>query len=428
MGTRLLWSPSMTSLIRILLSALLLAGTLHAQSEPSTQRWTGTWAASPGAPQPEGAKSRLVFNDETLRLVVHTSIGGDAVRIRLSNTFSGEPVTVTAAHLALRDTDSRIRSGTDHALTFSGRLSVMIPGGASVLSDPLPQAVPALSDLAVSLYLPQGTVPGAIHYSAMQTSFVAPGDQTATTELTASRTLERWPLLTAVEVSSRTNQAAIVALGSSTTDGAQSTKNANHRWPDFLAERLQRDPKLRGLGLLNEGIGGNRVLHDGRGPNGIAFGVSASSRFDRDVLAQAGVRYVVILEGGNDINHPGDSAPLSEAITADDLIAGYRQLIARAHEHGVRVILGTIMPFEGMAGIKPPEAFPAREAIRMAVNAWMLSQHEAEGVIDFAKAVADPSHPARYAPQFDSGDHLHPNDAGYKALADSIDLHLFQQR
>ena len=417
----------MTKTFSTVTAALLLACALGAQPTRQVAHWTGTWAASPCAPQPEDSKARLVFNDETLRLVVHTSIGGDAVRIRLSNTFSAEPVTVNAAHLALREADSRIRRGTDHALTFSGRASVMIPGGASVLSDPLPQAVPARSDLAISLYLPQRTVPGAIHYSALQTSFVAAGDQAAMPELTGARTLERWPLLTAVEVSSRTRQAAIVALGSSTTDGAQSTKNTNHRWPDYLVERLQHDPKLRGLALLNEGIGGNRVLHDGRGPNGIAFGPSASARFERDVLAQAGVRYVVILEGGNDINHPGDSAPLSETITADDLIAGYRQLIARAHEHGLRVILGTIMPFEGMAGIKPPSAAPEREAMRLAVNAWVLSQHEADGTIDFAKAVADPAHPARYAPQFDSGDHLHPNDAGYKALAEGIDLHLFQQ-
>ncbi len=400
---------------------------LHAQpAKVSTgEHWTGTWAASPCAPQPEGTASRQVFSDETLRLVVHTSVGGDAVRIRLSNTFSTEPLTVTAAHLALRDAGSRIRTGTDHALTFSGRAYVMIPGGASVLSDPLPQAIPALSDVAISLYLPKGTVPGALHYSALQTSFVAAGDQTAAADLAGSRTMERWPLLTAVEVSSHSNQAAIVALGSSTTDGAHSTRDTNHRWPDYFAERLQRDPKLRQLAMLNEGIGGNRVLHDGRGPNGIAFGPSASERFDRDVLAQAGVRYVVILEGGNDINHPGDSAPLSETITADDLIAGYRQLTARAHEHGLRVILGTIMPFEG--SVKPAEAQPAREAIRLAVNDWVLSQHEADGVIDFAKAVADPAHPARFAPAFDSGDHLHPNDAGYKNMADTIDLHLFQQ-
>ena len=418
----------MTRSFRILLSALLLAITLHAQNAKTAraaEHWTGTWAASPCAPQPEGSPSRLVFSDETLRLVVHTSIGGDAVRIRLSNTFSTEPVTVTAAHLAPRDADSRIRTGTDRALTFSGRPSVMIPGGASVLSDPLAQAIPALSDVAISLYLPQGTVPGAIHYSALQTSFVATGDQTAAAALAGAHTIERWPLLTAVEVSSRTNQAAIVALGSSTTDGAHSSKDANRRWPDFLSERLQHEPGLRHLALLNEGIGGNRVLHDGRGPNGTAFGVSASARFDRDVLALAGVRYVVILEGGNDINHPGDSAPLSETITAGDLIAGYRQLIARAHEHGLRVILGTIMPFEG--SVRPAEAQPAREAIRLAVNQWMLSQHEAEGIIDFARSVADASHPARFAPRFDSGDHLHPNDAGYKAMADDIDLHLFQQ-
>ncbi len=416
----------MTRLQGTLLPVLLAAFSLGAQTASVShvrEHWTGTWAASPCAPPAEPDKSPLAFHNETLRLVVHTSAGGDAVRIRLSNTFSTEPLTVGSAHLGLRGTNSQIRGGTDHALTFSGRASVVIPGGASVLSDPMTQAVPALSDVAVSLFLPEETVPGALHYSALQTSYAAPGDQTAAPDLTGARTLERWPLLTALEVSSRGEQAAIVTLGSSTTDGAHSTKDTNHRWPDVLAERLQRDPKLRQLAVLNEGIGGNRVLHDSR-PGNLAYGPSASSRFDRDVLAQAGVRYVVLFEGGNDINHPGTVAPLSETITAEDLIAGDRQLIARAHEHGLRVILGTITPFEGT---NKPDVQPAREAMRAAVNQWILTSHEADGVIDFARSVADPSHPARFAPQFDSGDHLHPNDAGYKAMADSIDLRLFQQ-
>lgn len=418
----------MTRCQRLVLPALLLACTLPAQTsarKQPTQHWTGTWAASPCAPPAAGDKSPLVFHDETLRLVVHTSIGGDAVRIRLSNTFSAEPLTVGAAHLALRAQQGGIRSGTDHALTFSGRAGVMIPGGASVLSDPITLPVPALADVAVSLYLPGESRPGAVHYSALQTSYIVGGDQTGATTLRGERTLERWPLLTALEVSSRTPQFAIAAIGSSTTDGAHSTKDANHRWTDYLAVRLQGDAKMKNLGVLNEGIGGNRVLHDGRGPNGLAFGPSAAARFDRDVLAQAGVRYVVILEGGNDINHPGDSAPLSETITADDLIAGYRQLTARAHEHGLRVILGTIMPFEG--SVRPAEAQPQREAIRLAVNRWVLSQTDAEGTIDFAKAVADPAHPARFALLLDSGDHLHPNDAGYKAMSDLVDLGLFKQ-
>lgn len=408
------------------LPLLLAAFTLHAQtagvSHPR-EHWTGTWAASPCAPPAETDKSHVTFHDETLRLVVHTSVGGDAVRIRLSNTFATEPLTVGAAHLALRGTGSQIRSGTDHALTFSGRASVVIPGGASVLSDPLPQAIPALADVAVSLFLPQDAVPGAMHYGALQTSYVAAGDQTGAPDLTGARTLERWPLLTALEVSSRGNGAAIVTLGSSTTDGAHSTKDTNQRWPDVLAARLQHDPKLRQLAVLNEGIGGNRVLHDAR-PNNPAYGPSASARFDRDVLAQAGVRYVLIFEGGNDINHPGGVAPLSETVTAEDMIAGFRQLIARAHEHGLRVLLGTITPFEGT---NKPDLQPARDAMRSAINQWILSSHESDGAVDFARSIADPSHPARIATQFDSGDHLHPNDAGYKAMADSIDLRLFAQ-
>ncbi len=402
-----------------LFAAVALNG-FAAQARKQPQQWVGTWAASPCAPPAAGA--RLAFHDETLRLIVHTSTGGDAVRIRLSNTFATDSLTLDTAQVALRTGGSTVRSGI--ALTFSGRSAVSIPAGASVLSDPVTMPVPALSDLAVSLHMPGDALPGALHYDARQTSYIAPGNQAAASTLQGERTLERWPLLTAVEVSGKAPHAAIVALGSSTTDGYRSTTNANHRWTDYFAVRLQGDPKLSSFGVLNEGVGGNRVLHDGRGPSGLAFGVSASARFDRDVLAQAGVRYVVLFEGGNDINHPGDVAPLSEKITADDLIAGYRQLIARAHEHGLRIIMGTITPFEG--SLKQPEALPEREAIRQAVNHWILTNQEADGAIDFAHAVADPTHPSRFLAAFDSGDHLHPNDAGYKAMSDGIDLRLFR--
>ncbi len=403
------------------LAVLTLLTATPAQVRRQTLHWTGTWAAAPCAPPAADSKAPLVFHDETLRLVVHTSIGGDTVRVRLSNTFSGEPVTVAAANFALRGEGNAIRAGA--ALLFSGRATVTIPAGANVLSDPVPMAVPALTDVAVSLYLPGESHPGAVHYDTRQTNYAAAGDQTAATTLQNGHPLERWPLLTAVEVSGTAPQAAIVALGSSTTDGAHSSMDANHRWPDYLATRLQADARLRNRSVLNEGIGGNRVLHDGRGPSGLAFGVSASARFDRDVLSQAGVRYVVLFEGGNDINHPGDSAPLSETITADDLITGYRQIIARAHEHGLYVVVATITPFEG--SLKHADLQPAHENIRAAVNRWVLSNTEADGSIDFAHAVADPADPARILPRFDSGDHLHPNDAGYKAMADAINLALF---
>ena len=420
-------SRSLTAIHRFHTLLLLIAAlpTHHCTAQPGRQqqRWTGTWAASPCAPPAAGSAARLTFHDETLRLIVHTSIGGDAVRIRLSNTFAADALTVTAAHIAVRDKGSAIQADTDRALTFGGRTVAMVPAGSSVLSDPVRLSLAPLSDVAVSLYLPGDTEPGAVHYDTRATNYSAAGDQTGAATLQGARPLERWPLLTAVEVSSRTPQAAIVALGSSTTDGAHSTKDTNHRWTDYFAVRLQGSSKLKDFGVLNEGIGGNRVLHDGRGPNALSFGPGASARFDRDVLAQAGARYVVILEGGNDINHPGDSAPLSEAITAEDLIAGYHQLTARAHEHGLRVILGTIMPFEG--SLKQPEALPQREAIRVAVNRWVLSNSEADGSIDFARSVADPAHPSRFLPAFDSGDHLHPNDAGYKAMSDAVNLGLF---
>ena len=190
-----------------------------------------------------------------------------------------------------------------------------------------------------------------------------------------------------------------------------------------MVARLQASPATRGIAILNQGISGNRVLHDGRGPSGANFGPSAVARFDRDVLAMAGVDTLILLEGGNDINHPGDSAPIEETITPEDLIAGYRQVLARAHEHGIRVLFGTIMPFEGSI---PAAVAPERERFRLAVNQWVLTNKEADGFIDFAAAIADPAHPARFAPQFDSGDHLHPNDAGYKAMADNIDVKLLQ--
>lgn len=365
------------------------------------------------------------LNHQTLRLIVHTSIGGTAARIRLSNTFGHEPLTITAAHLALRDTGSTSKTGTDQTLTFSSRPSITIPAGASVLSDPVTETIPALSDIAVSLFLADDTAITTHHPSAQQTSYIGAGDQTAQQQFTPARTITSWPFLTELEVTARTPQTAVATLGSSTTDGAHSTNDINSRWPDFLSRRLQADPALRQIGVLNEGIGGNRVLHDGAGPNGPAFGVSASARFDRDVLSQAGVRYLVLFEGGNDINHPGDSAPLSEAVSADDIIAGYRQIITQAHEHGIRVLLGTITPF---AGVGKPATYAEREAKRSAVNRWILSQHESDAAVDFSSSIADPAHPDAIAAQYDSGDHLHPNDAGYNVMADRVDLRFFKAK
>ena len=410
--------------MRAVVPAVLLAvsaGVVSAQHNAKAQ-WTGTWAAAPCSAEERKA---MHVHDQTLRLIVHTSIGGTAARIRLSNTFGKDALTITSAHLALRDTGSTLKPGTDRALTFSGRPGITIPAGASVLSDAVDETVPALSDVAVSLYLANDVAVTTHHPSALQTSYLGAGDQTAQPQFTQTRTLTNWPFLTELDVTAAQPQKAVVTLGSSTTDGAHSTVDTNSRWPDFLARHLQAQPALRQIGVLNEGIGGNRVLHDGAGGNGPAFGPSASSRFDRDVLAVAGVKYLVLFEGGNDINHPGESAPLSEAVSAEDIIAGYRQIIQQAHTHGIRVLLGTITPY---AGVGKPETYAQREAKRIAVNRWIMSQHESDAAVDFSSAIADPAHPNAIATQYDSGDHLHPNDAGYKTLADKVDLAFFRSR
>jgi lysophospholipase L1-like esterase len=407
-----------------------------------SQNWVGTWGTAPaGPPLPAALQT---FNNQTVRLIVHTSIGGTQVRIRVSNELGTTPLRIGNAHVALRDTGANIKAGTDRALTFSGFTSIVIPPGAPVLSDPIDLAVPALSDLAVSLYLPDPTPATTIHGSAFQTNYISTaGNFTGDTALPVDRTITSWPFLTQVDVLVPQSGAAIVALGDSITDGAVTTVDANHRWPDLLALRLQTTreplspfsgqlarqyPSLIGsnakLGVVNRGIGGNRLLRDpGEQP---LFGRAALTRFDRDVLATAGVEYMIVLIGINDIGHPGTGTiPLSETVTPNDLIGGYRQLIARAHEKGIAVFGATLTPFEGT--VFPGYYTPAKEAVREAVNNWIRSSDEFDGVIDFEKAVRDPSHPTRMLPAYDSGDHLHPNDLGMQAMANAIPLELFRE-
>lgn len=408
-------------------------GAVHAQpgSWDPSQQWVGTWGTAPAGP-PLAAQTQT-FNDQTLRLIVHTSIGGTQVRIRVSNEHGATPLRIGAAHIARRGAGAEIVAGTDRVLTFSGSPSITIPAGAPVLSDPVNLEVPALSDLAVSLYLPGQVQATTIHGSAFQTNYVSlPGNFTGAATLPTERTITSWPFLTEVDVSAP-GAAAIVALGNSITDGAVTTRDANRRWPDLLALRLQttRDqagsPGLRALnsrlGIVNRGIGGNRLLRDpGEQP---LFGISALARFDRDVLATAGVRYLIVLIGINDIGHPGTGTiPATEAVTAQDLIAGYRQLIARAHAKGIPVYGGTLTPFEGT--VFPGYYTPEKEAVRQAVNNWIRTSDEFDAVIDFDRAVRDPAHPTRMLPAYDSGDHLHPNDLGMQAMANAIPLELFR--
>jgi lysophospholipase L1-like esterase len=366
--------------------------------------------------------AHLVLSDQTLREIVHVSLGGAMVRIRLSNAFGKESAEIGAVHIAVRGKDSGITPGGDQTVTFSGRAAATIPANATLFSDPVKLAVQPESDLAISIYLPHSVLGAGVHYSAWQTSYVGAGNQVAAGTISDPQTITSWVFLSGVDVEAPTEAGAVVAFGDSITDGAQSTLDTNRRWPDELARRLLAR-KGNKLSVVDAGIGGNRILHDAQ--SNIRFGVNAIARFDRDVLEQPGVKYVIVMEGINDLGHAGSSAPIAEQVSADDLIAAMQQLIVRAHEHGVKIYGATLTPFEGT--VFPGYFSDEKEVKRKALNEWIRTSKAFDGVIDFDKAVRDPAHPDRMLAAYDSGDHLHPGDAGYKAMGDSIDLALFKK-
>jgi lysophospholipase L1-like esterase len=402
---------------------LALSFTAIAAAPPA--HWVVSWGASP-SPPPGAAQIRkrgLEFNNQTLREIVHLSIGGSAVRVRFSNFFGRQSLEIASAHLALRAGDSAIVPSSDRALTFSGARGVTVPPNAFVLSDPVQLAVPAESDLAISIFVPHAAAAAGYHSFAQQTSYVGEGDLTAAPSIASPRAIISWIFLAGVDVRAPLSTAAIAVFGDSRVDGDGSTPNANHRWPDVLAKRLSRQGIS--LGVLNAGIIGNRILHDA--PDiAVELGVNALARFDQDALDQPGVKYVVVLEGIVDFGLPGTQlAPASEAVSVDEVIAGMKQLIARAHERGIKVFGATQTPFSGAATI--PGMFNAeKETQRQALNQWIRSSHSFDAVLDFEQVLLDPANPEQIRPAFDCGDHLHPNDAGYEAMASSIDLSLFR--
>ncbi len=354
--------------------------------------------------------------DATLREIVHVSIGGPQIRVVFTNEFGTDPLTIGAAQVAVSQGGSSINTvaASSAGLTFGGHTSVTLPPGALVVSDAAALSLPVGSDLAVSFFLPeQKIVQLSQHGSADQTSYNSPGNVVGAKTLDSATEIRNWPFLKGVDVMAPARAAAVVAFGDSITDGAFAAVNGNARWPDELARRLLADKRTADLGVLNEGIGGNRVLHDNAGP-------SALARFDRDVMAQDGAKYVIILEAINDIGHAYDTHRAYDVVTADDLIMGYRQMAERAHEHGIKVYFGTLTPYVGAS-----YESPAGEEVRQALNKWIRTTKQIDGFIDFDKAAADPAHPDTFLPAFDHGDHLHPSDPGYKAMGDAIDLNLF---
>lgn len=376
-------------------------------------RWVSTWGTSPFGGDPWHTVPTVVGS--TLREIVHTSIPGKALRIRFTNEFGTEPLKIDAATVAISAGGAAIDTNSMHTLTFGGSPSVVIPPGALAVSDPVDLATPAFADLAITFYLPLQQVSDvSVHSGANQDNFIQPGNEVSEQALTAAKVTTSWFFISSVDVvPTAKDAAAVVAFGDSITDGAYARENMNETWPDDLARRLHDDPKTKNLSVLNEGIGGNCVLIHCVGPNALA-------RFDRDVLAQPGVKYVIILESINDIgamhnpNHP------DYKLTAADLEQGLSQLIARSHEHGIKVFGATLTPYQG-AGYYTEQG----EKVREQVNEWIRTSGAFDGVVDFDKATRDAAKPLVYANQYDSGDHLHPKGAGYAAMAGSIDLGLF---
>src|SRR5882672_505144 len=371
----------------------------------------------PGAPAGNAGPPRpppFTVTNQTLRQIVHVSVGGDRVRVVLSNAFGTAPLEIGAADVGLRDKDAAVVAGSVKPLTFAGKSKATILAGATLVSDAVAIKVAPVSDLVIDLYVPGdlGVSPSPVttHGGASQTNYLSEtGDHTGEPGFKVAGQTRSWFLLARVEVPASANTRAVVTFGDSITDGAASTVDTNNRWPDGLARRLA-EQSGGSVAVLNAGISGNRVLGDGAG-------VSALARFDRDVLMQTGVTHVVVMEGINDIGVARNDANPS----ADDLIAGQKQLIERAHARGLKIIGATLTPYDGAA-----YCTPEGEAKRQALNQWIRTSGAYDGVIDFDKATRDAAAPSKFAATADSGDHLHPRDAGYKAMADSIDLTLFR--
>ena len=410
-----------TPKIQTLVLLLILASGARAKDKTAKAPvWVVSWAASQQIPEPHNALPTDDLRDATVRQIFHLSLGGQALRVHLSNAFGTEALRFTSVHIArpLSPASPEIDPKTDQPLTFWGSADVSVPPGAEFISDPIDFPVAPLTDVAVSFHLDAPPARETGHPGSRATSYYLHGDSVSAENLPDAKHIDHWYQVSGIDVQAARGAASAVILGDSITDGHAATTDGNDRWPDELARRLQSAHKTRNIGVSNQGIGGNHLLTDGLGPNVLA-------RFDRDVLAQAGVRWLILFEGVNDLGGlaiHGEVPPADHAQLVARIIAAYQQIIERAHTHGLRVYGATITPYVGSGYYHPG---PLSEADRQAVNQWIRAAGHFDAVIDFDALVRDPHHPDQLLPAFDCGDHLHPSPAGYKAMGDAVLLELF---
>lgn len=412
--------------LSVLLGFVLVAGCAWTQTgvQPGakTPVWIATWGSSQQIPEPQNALAADDLRDATVRQIFHLSAGGTALRVHLTNSFGTEALHFTSVHIArpLSAASSEIDPRSDRPLAFAGNSEVTVPPGEEFVSDPLEFAVNPLSDLAVTFHLDSPPARQTGHPGSRATTYYEHAEAVSAANLTEAKHVDHWYQVSEIDVQASPNAAAVVALGDSTTDGRGATTNGNDRWTDVLAARLQAAPRTSDIGVSNQGIGGNHLLTDGLGPN-------ALSRFDRDVLAPAGVRWVIVFEGVNDLGglvRDGEVSPAGHAAMVSRVLAAYEQMIARAHAHGLRAYGATITPYAGSDYYRPG---PSSEEDRQTVNHWIRGAGHFDAVIDFDSVLRDPQHPDRLSPGYDCGDHLHPSPAGYKAMGEAVPLALFER-
>ena len=409
----------------LLLGAVALAGAKTKKppktAEVPAETWIETWGASQQIPEPQNALPADDMRDATVRQIFHFSVGGTTLRVHLTNAFGIQALHFTSVHIAkpVSLSTAAIDVATDKALTFSGQNDVTIPPGAEMVSDPIQFPVEALGSVAITYHLDNPPSRETSHPGSRATTYYVHGDLVSAADLPDAKKIEHWYQVTGIDVIDNASRAGtVVALGDSITDGHAATTNGNDRWTDAFAANLQSSPATRDIAVSNRGTGGNHILTDGLGPNALA-------RFDRDVLAPSGVKWVIVFEAVNDLGGlsiRGDAPAAAHAAMVANIEEAYAQMIVRAHAHGIRVFGATITPYGGSGYYHP---FPSNEADRQAINAWIRAAGHFDGVVDFDAVVRDPQHPDQLLPAFDCGDHLNPNPAGYKAMGEAVPLSLF---